>query len=77
MGKLLTDVEEAGAKYHFLEARLEQARQELREKMHLAHNEGISMNKIAIAAGLTREGVRYALGQKVASYGDRSYTDSP
>lgn len=67
MGKLLTDVERSAATYHELEKRLELAREDLREKMAIARNEGISMNKISIAAGLTREGVRYALAQKEQS----------
>lgn len=64
MGRLLTDVAEAASEYHDLENKLNLARGSLRNKMRRAHDEGISMNKIAIAAGFTREGVRYALGQK-------------
>ena len=64
MGKLLDDIEERGAHYHQLQAHLDLARTNLRLAMQRAHDEGISMNKIAIAAGMTREGVRYALGVK-------------
>lgn len=61
MGKLLSDVEKAAWSYHELEKELGTARKVLRTYMRQAHGEGISMNKIAIAAGMTREGVRYAL----------------
>jgi len=61
MGKLLSQVESAARDYHEVTAELEDARKALRGVMHVAHEEGISMNKIAKAAGLTREGVRYAL----------------
>lgn len=64
MGRLLSDVQSAGASYHELETQLGQARAELRQRMELAHSEGISMSKIANAAGFTREGVRYLLGRQ-------------
>jgi DNA-binding phage protein len=61
MGKLLRDVELFGANYQRRQEELDKARRALRQSMGKAHEEGISMNKIAKAAGLTREGVRYAL----------------
>ncbi len=61
MGKLLRSVELAGGEYQDRRVQLESARVTLREAMLHAHEEGISMNKIANAAGMTREGVRYAL----------------
>lgn len=61
MGKLLDDVEYVSLDYHALNLAARNQRERLRKAMREAHDEGISMNKIAKAAGLTREGVRYAL----------------
>lgn len=61
MGKLLNQVEQAGRDYKACQQELQSSRAALRGTMQAAHDEGISMNKIAIAAGFTREGVRYAL----------------
>lgn len=64
MGQLLSGVQAAGERYHELEAELKVARSNLRYSMRTAHNEGISMAKIAAAAGVTRQGVRYLLGRQ-------------
>ena len=61
MGKLLSQVQECGVAYARHQEHTDVARSALRLAMKQAHDEGISMNKIAIAAGMTREGVRYAL----------------
>ena len=71
MGKLLDDVSVAGERVHRLELQLSEAREILRKRMAAAHDEEISMNRIAKAAGITREGVRYALGRQNTNHTGR------
>jgi cell division septum initiation protein DivIVA len=55
---LLDDVTDAAERLREKEADASAARQELREKVRAARNEGIAFAVIARAAGLSREWVR-------------------
>ena len=55
---LLNDVAEAAERYKRAEDERRQAREELRAKVRVARDEGISFAAIARAAGISRERVR-------------------